>query len=245
MMHAKYHSELLALPFFETTHRSVASLANEWAQAALGAHEHAHDETSAAVDARCRALVAQLGEAGLTRYCVRQEFGGALPDFDARAICLVRETLAYYDGLADFVFAMQGLGSGAISLAGSPVLQRRYLPAVAAGKAIAAFALSEPEAGSDVAAMTCAAKQQGDRFHPRRHQDLDFEWRNRRLLLCVCPHRCPVRSAPTGVSRRRASARSWSRLPIRVSRWPGASSSMRRIPWRSLSSRGAAFPRTA
>jgi acyl-CoA dehydrogenase len=162
MTRAKYHPELLAWPFFEATHRSVASLANEWAQASLGAHEH--EETSAAVDARCRALTAQLGAAGLTRYCVRQEFGGALPDFDARAICLIRETLAYYDGLADFVFAMQGLGSGAISLAGSPSLQRRYLPGIAAGTAIAAFALSEPEAGSDVAAMSCAAKQQADHF---------------------------------------------------------------------------------
>ena len=82
--------------------------ADAWAAAAL--EDHVHDENRAAVDARCRELVARLGEAGLTRYCVRREFGGALEDFDARAICLIRETLAYYDGLADFVFAMQGSG---------------------------------------------------------------------------------------------------------------------------------------
>ena len=117
----RYHRELLALPFFEGVHRSIADQALAWA-AAL---DSSHDESPAAVDARCRALVARLGEAGLTRYCVRQEFGGALPDFDARAICLIRETLAYHDGLADFAFAMQGLGSGAISLAGSGALQRR------------------------------------------------------------------------------------------------------------------------
>jgi acyl-CoA dehydrogenase len=113
------------------------------------------------IDARCRALVAALAAAGFTRYCVRREFGGALEDFDARAICLIRETLAYHDGLADFAFAMQGLGSGAISLAGSRELQSRYLPRVARGEAIAAFALSEPDAGSDVAAMTCRARRDG------------------------------------------------------------------------------------
>jgi len=109
-------------------------------------------------------LVAQLGAAGFSRYCVRQEFGGALPDLDARAICLIRETLAYHDGLADFAFAMQGLGSGAISLAGSASLQAHYLPLIARGEAIAAFALSEPQAGSDVAAMTCRAERQGDHY---------------------------------------------------------------------------------
>ncbi len=100
----------------------------------------------------------------MTRYCVPEKFGGALPDFDARSICLIRETLAYYDGLADFAFAMQGLGSGAISLAGSASLQAHYLPLVARGEAIAGFALSEPEAGSDVAAMTCRAERQGGHY---------------------------------------------------------------------------------
>ena len=117
-----------------------------------------------AVDARCRQIVASLGAAGLTRYCVRREFGGALPDFDARAICLIRETLAYHDGLADFAFAMQGLGSGAISLAGAPGLQADICRASPRGEAIAAFALSEPHAGSDVAAMTCRAVRDGEDY---------------------------------------------------------------------------------
>ncbi|HUE09995.1 MAG TPA: acyl-CoA dehydrogenase family protein [Steroidobacteraceae bacterium] len=162
MTAARYHAGLVALPFFDAAHRAISAHANTWAAAALDAEEH--DEARDAVDDRCRRLTAQLGAAGLTRYCVRQEFGGALPDFDARAICLIRETLAYHDGLADFVFAMQGLGSGAISLAGGAALQSRYLPLIARGQAIAAFALSEPQAGSDVAAMTCSAERQGDYY---------------------------------------------------------------------------------
>ena len=112
----------------------------------------------------CRRLVADLGAAGFTRRCVPRAYGGTSEDFDARAICLVRETLAEYDGLADFAFAMQGLGSGAISIAGSDALRARYLPEVAAGRAIAAFALSEPDAGSDVAAMQCSARRDGDHY---------------------------------------------------------------------------------
>lgn len=158
----RYRDELLSLPLFDAAHRSLASDAEAWATSAL--KDHVHDEERGAVDARCRELVARLGEAGLTRYCVRREFGGALEDFDARAICLIRETLAYHDGLADFAFAMQGLGSGAISLAGSRDLQSHYLPLIARGGAIAAFALSEPDAGSDVAAMTCRAERHGDEY---------------------------------------------------------------------------------
>jgi acyl-CoA dehydrogenase len=86
------------------------------------------------------------------------------PAFDVRALALIRETLAWHDGLADFAFAMQGLGSGAISLAGSTEIKQRYLPRVAAGEAIAAFALSEPEAGSDVAAIKCSARLDGDSY---------------------------------------------------------------------------------
>src|ERR1700683_4887937 len=152
MTAARYHAGLVALPFFDAAHRAILAHANTWAAAALDAEEH--DEARDAVDARCRRLTAQLGAAGLTRYCVRQEFGGALPDFDARSICLICETLAYHHRLA--------LGGGAISLAGAAALQSRYLPLIARGQAIAAFALSEPEAGSDVAAMTCRAERQGD-----------------------------------------------------------------------------------
>jgi acyl-CoA dehydrogenase len=149
-------------PFFDEEHRSLATRVRAWAAEQL--RDPAHSEERAAVDARCRRLVGQLGAAGLTRYCVRAEDGGALPEFDARAICLVRETLAAADGLADFSFAMQGLGSGALSLAGSPQLRAQYLPRVARGEAIAAFALSEPDAGSDVAAMSCNARRDGDHY---------------------------------------------------------------------------------
>ena len=148
-------------PFFDDAHRELAHSAGAWAAATLGA---AHPHTPDAVDAHCRRLVQMLGDAGLTRYCVRAEFGGKLTDFDARAIGLIRETLAYHDGLADFAFAMQGLGSGAISLAGAGELQQRYLPRVAAGSAIAAFALSEPDAGSDVAAMQLLAAKHGGEY---------------------------------------------------------------------------------
>ena len=154
--------EHLDWPFFGEEHRALAARARAWAAEQLASDEH--PETRAAVDARCRDLVARLGAAGLARYCVRAADGGALPEFDARAICLVRETLAWSDGLADFAFAMQGLGSGALSLAGSPALRARYLPRVAAGEAVAAFALSEPDAGSDVAAMTCSARRDGDHY---------------------------------------------------------------------------------
>jgi acyl-CoA dehydrogenase len=154
--------EALSWPFFEPQHHALSHSVGEFAARHLA---HAvHPEERAAVDARCRELVGQLGSAGLTRYCVRAADGGALPEFDARAICLVREQLAFWDSLADFAFAMQGLGSGALSLAASAPLRARYLPRVAQGTAIAAFALSEPQAGSDVAAMTCSARRDGAHY---------------------------------------------------------------------------------
>lgn len=152
----------LQWPFFDAHHPRVQREANQWAAATL-AHG-VHPQERSAVDRRCRELVTEMGRAGLTRYCVRAADGGALPEFDARAICLVRETLAWWDGLADFAFAMQGLGSGALSLAGSAALRAQYLPRVANGSAIAAFALSEPDAGSDVAAMQCSARRDGNAY---------------------------------------------------------------------------------
>jgi acyl-CoA dehydrogenase len=149
-------------PFFAPEHRSLATRLRDWASTSLG-NRH-HPESPSEVDAECRSLVALLGAGGWTAYSVRAQDGGALEQFDARAICLVRESLAWWNGLADFAFAMQGLGSGALSLAGSPALRARYLPRVARGEAIAAFALSEPAAGSDVAAMTCSARRDGDSF---------------------------------------------------------------------------------
>ncbi len=149
----------LEWPFFEPRHRSLAQALEAWA----GAHvPHAH---GADVDAECKALVASLGKGGWLAHAVGgQAHGGAAEVIDTRAICLLRETLARHSGLADFAFAMQGLGSGAISLAGSAEQKARYLPPVARGESIAAFALSEPDAGSDVAAMTCAARAEGDSY---------------------------------------------------------------------------------
>ena len=141
--------EHLRWPFFEPRHREFAQALDAWARAMVR-DMHGHD-----VDAQCKALVRQLGSAGWLKHAV----GDTL---DTRLLCLTREILARHNGLADFVFAMQGLGSGAISLAGTAEQKARWLPKVAAGQAIAAFALSEPGAGSDVAAMQCAARIDGD-----------------------------------------------------------------------------------
>ena len=146
-------------PFFDDRHRALAAELDAWVRAQIG------DAHGADVDAECRALVRQLGTGGWLRHAVGgTAWGGAAEAIDTRAICLLRETLARRSGLADFAFAMQGLGSGAISLAGSDEQKAAYLPRVARGEAIAAFALSEPDAGSDVAAMACAARADGDHF---------------------------------------------------------------------------------
>ena len=146
-------------PFFDDKHRELAAGLDAWCSAHL-AHGHGDD-----VDAECRRLVRALGEGGWLRHAVAgTALGGAAEVIDTRSICLLRETLARHNGLADFAFAMQGLGSGAISLAGSDEQRARYLPRVARGEALAAFALSEPEAGSDVAAMQCAAVDVGDAY---------------------------------------------------------------------------------
>jgi len=137
-------------PFFEPRHAALEHSLDAWAAQHV-ASAHGHD-----VDAACRTLVRQLGEGGWLQHAI-----GAI---DTRAICLIRETLARHNGLADFAFAMQGLGSGAISLFGGAANRERYLPRVAKGEAIAAFALSEPQAGSDVAAMQCAAVPDGDSY---------------------------------------------------------------------------------
>ncbi|MBA2963268.1 MULTISPECIES: acyl-CoA dehydrogenase family protein [Ramlibacter] len=142
-------------PFLEPRHRELALALEAWAA------QHVPQAHGQDVDAQCRALVQALGAGGWLRHAVGGEHGAAAA-IDTRAICLVRETLARHSGLADFAFAMQGLGSGAISLQGTPQQKERYLGRVAAGQAIAAFALSEPEAGSDVAALQCAARIEGD-----------------------------------------------------------------------------------
>ena len=141
----------LALPFFDAAHRSLGAALIDWVP------QQQIDEQDDR--AACRAWVRALGDAGWLRYCVPAAFGGALPALDSRALVVLRETLAYHSPLADFAFAMQGLGSGAITLAGSPAQQAAYLPAVARGDKIAAFALSEPDAGSDAGAMKTVASQ--------------------------------------------------------------------------------------
>lgn len=144
-------------PFFEPRHSDLARRLDAWAAEHISA-SHGDD-----VDAECKALVRALGQAGWLQHAIGgMAYGGASDTMDTRTICLIRETLARHNGLADFAFAMQGLGSGAISLAGSPAQKQHYLPRVARGEAIAAFALSEPEAGSDVAAMQCSAEVVGD-----------------------------------------------------------------------------------
>ena len=137
-----------AWPFFDERHRKLAAEAEAWAKENLA---HAHGEDA---DRICKRLVQDLGCAGYLRHCVSET-----PD--VRSIALLREVLAYHAGLADFSFVMQGLGSGPIVLAGSEALKKRYLPKAANGDAIAAFALSEPDAGSDVQAMTTVAKPKG------------------------------------------------------------------------------------
>ncbi|WP_373068718.1 acyl-CoA dehydrogenase family protein, partial [Gemmatimonas sp.] len=151
-MHAAI--EHLAWPFFDEAHRVLATSVTAWT-AAQGVEPNVN--TEAEVDDACRAWVRRLGDAGFLRYCVSAPWGGALPTLDSRALCVLREALASHDGLADFAFAMQGLGSGAITLGGSDAMRAEWLPQVAAGRAIAAFALSEPDAGSDVAAMRLRA----------------------------------------------------------------------------------------
>jgi acyl-CoA dehydrogenase len=131
-------------PFFEPRHRELSTRLEAWAT------EHVHVDHSADVDTQCRALVRSLGDAGWLQY--------AVGEVDTRAVCVIRETLARFAGLADFAFAMQGLGSGAISLFGTDEQKHRYAERAAAGTAIAAFALSEPSAGSDAASLTCEAR---------------------------------------------------------------------------------------
>lgn len=151
-------ASFLAWPFFADEHRALAAELDAWAA------RHVRDEEYPDVDAGCRGLVADLGRDGWLRYAVPAAHGGAFEAVDSRAVCLVRETLARRNALADFAFAMQGLGSAPIVLGGSAELQRRYLPRVADGSAIAAFALSERDAGSDVAALATRAERDRDDY---------------------------------------------------------------------------------
>ena len=142
-------TSFLDWPFFEHRHRRLARELDEWAAGNIEFHP------GGSVDEACRALVRKLGAAGWLQHATGERI-------DTRALCLIRETLARHSGLADFAFAMQGLGSGAITLQGTREQKEKYLPRMVRGEAIAAFALSEPDAGSDVAAMQCTARIEGD-----------------------------------------------------------------------------------
>ena len=144
----------LAWPFFETRHRALAEEMEEWFRATI------HDAEASDPDYACRALVLELGRAGFLKLCVSD--GESRPDVRSLAIC--REILARHHGLADFAFAMQGLGSGAISLFGTIEQKREWLPRVASGDAIAAFAMTEPECGSDAANIATSAMREGNEW---------------------------------------------------------------------------------
>jgi acyl-CoA dehydrogenase len=146
----------LRWPFFDDDHRALHWGLSHWRVPGLDDTADHED-----VEAESKRLLRLLGEGGWLRYVVPAEYGGLNSHFDVRSLCLIRETLAYQSGLADFVFAMQGLGTGSITLFGSEELKRKYLPPVAQGERMAAFAISEAEAGSDVGAMQTTAQVDG------------------------------------------------------------------------------------
>lgn len=150
-------------PFFEDHHRAVGAALDDWASSHIGLHP-AHPQGTKALDAACLGYVRGLGAAGFLELCVPEEAGGRHPRLDVRSLCLAREVLAYHDGLADFAFVMQGLGTGPISLFGTEEQKHRFLAGIASGDCVAALAMSEPDAGSDVGAISTRAEEDGDGF---------------------------------------------------------------------------------
>ena len=150
----------LAWPFFDEEHRKLARELQSWVKRNALLLEHQPGED---LDEHCRTLVRSFGNRFL-KHTVPYPFGGYKKRLDVRSLCLIRESLAYYSGLADFAFAMQGLGSGPISLFGSNALKKEHLLKVAKGRTIGAFAISEPEAGSDVRSMKTTARRDGNNF---------------------------------------------------------------------------------
>lgn len=143
-------------PFFEARHRDLAAELDAWLDETPFPHHINEDK----VDAACAEFLAEMVEAGFVKHAVRR----GKEALDVRSLCLIREHFARHSGLLDFVFAMQGLGSGPISLFGSELQRAHYLGDVAAGERVAAFALSEPEAGSDAASLTLTASLDGDHY---------------------------------------------------------------------------------
>jgi alkylation response protein AidB-like acyl-CoA dehydrogenase len=155
-------SATLDWPFFTDSHRELAAKLDEWARTEITEGAAGSDESD--VDRACRSVVKKLGRAGWLKYTVPAAYGGAHEQLDVRSLCIARETIARISGLADISFAMQGLGAGPITLFGSDELKKRYLPRVAAGDAIAAFAISEAEAGSDIGSMQTTARLDGGSY---------------------------------------------------------------------------------
>lgn len=156
-------ASFLDWPFLDATHRALATGIRDWARREI-APKAAAEPRGADLDNACVMLVRQFGAAGWLRHAVTSPYGGASERLDVRALCIMREALASFSGLADFVFALQALGAGPITLFGSDDLKRRYLPRVATGEAIAAFAISEADAGSDVGAMLTTARHDGNEY---------------------------------------------------------------------------------
>lgn len=150
---------MLNTPFLEERHRSLAEQASRFAR------EHVRDfRSSEDEESESRRLVATLGSEGLLAWTVPDSFDTGANSLDVRALCIVREELSYESSLADLMFAMQGLGSFPLTLAGTIDLKRKLLPRVKSGEAIAAFAITEPEAGSDVSAIQTTARREGPEY---------------------------------------------------------------------------------
>ncbi len=149
----------LAWPFFDDGHRALSAKFEQWAAESLPPLLEGGEENLDAVYACVRRIVQALGRAGLLKVCVPAAYGGLREKLDVRSLSLGREILGRASGLADFALAMQGLGSAPVTLFGSEAQKAALLPRVASGEAVTAFALSEPDAGSDVAAMSCTASR--------------------------------------------------------------------------------------
>ena len=151
-------------PFFDESHRNFATDLKTWAEQEIAPLENDDHHTIETLDRSFKNIINKLGDAGWLKYTIPKAFGGALDDFDVRHMALARSILGYHTGLADFAFAMQGLGSGPITLFGSEKLKKKYLPDIGLGNRLAAFAISEPAGGSDVASMSTSAILDGNHY---------------------------------------------------------------------------------
>jgi alkylation response protein AidB-like acyl-CoA dehydrogenase len=154
-----FPDEAALLPFFDSQHLSLARQVEQFASTTITAHSAEEDYVR-----KAKEDLRQIAREGLTRYTVPAEYGGAMSHVDIRSLCVIRRGLAYHSSLADTMFAMQGLGSYPITLAGGEQLKRTFLPRVASGEAIAAFAVTEPQAGSDAAAIETTASRSGNSY---------------------------------------------------------------------------------